>query len=263
MKKLVLAVLVCSVVLLGSNAAFALPVLQLDILGGTYDQATETIVATSDVFTLRALIDPNSNKIIQETEGVDTEGIIDLNDYFFLSAALTPQADAGKYGSFTFDNSHPISVTQDMDYGTAPVDTVAQDIPGHGIFPTYYKEFGFKFVDGDGNPLNTTSAYNTADVRGAEQNANGDIDLDEGKPGAELYYVDFVVNVGALNDAYRIHFDLYQYGVNLNNDKQIIDFAPFSHDAESGTPPVPEPGTIFLLGAGLLGLVGYARKLKK
>ncbi len=31
----------------------------------------------------------------------------------------------------------------------------------------------------------------------------------------------------------------------------------------SGTEPVPEPGTIFLLGIGLLGIVGFSRRKKK
>ena len=39
-------------------------------------------------------------------------------------------------------------------------------------------------------------------------------------------------------------------------------FAPFSHD--SGATPIPEPGTLLLLGSGLAGLAGYGKlRLKR
>ncbi|GAB4354700.1 MAG: hypothetical protein Kow0099_38820 [Candidatus Abyssubacteria bacterium] len=58
-----------------------------------------------------------------------------------------------------------------------------------------------------------------------------------------------------------IHFDLYT----LNEEGRIDDFAPFSHDAEVNTPPVPEPSTVLLLGTGILALpVGrYLRRKHK
>jgi hypothetical protein len=43
--------------------------------------------------------------------------------------------------------------------------------------------------------------------------------------------------------------------------KMQIEFAPFSHDAQSNG--VPEPATLLLLGSGLLGLIGFKRKFKK
>jgi hypothetical protein len=62
-----------------------------------------------------------------------------------------------------------------------------------------------------------------------------------------------------------LHFDLYNTTVKNNGNITVDDFAPFSHDAQSGPglPPtnvdVPEPSTIAILGLGLLG-IGLARR---
>jgi hypothetical protein len=56
-----------------------------------------------------------------------------------------------------------------------------------------------------------------------------------------------------------IHFDLYT----LDEFGQIDSFAPFSHDAETGTPPVPEPATLALAIGGLLLLPLGIRFRKK
>ena len=59
--------------------------------------------------------------------------------------------------------------------------------------------------------------------------------------GDALYWVAFTVDVSGLADGYSIHFDLYNTDVRDCRGKEACstvvsadDFAPFSHDAQSG-----------------------------
>lgn len=63
-------------------------------------------------------------------------------------------------------------------------------------------------------------------------------------------------NVDVTGYASGLHFDAYDH-VQTGNHTQSIS-APFSHDA--GSTPVPEPGTVVLLGAGLLSLAVYSKR---
>lgn len=229
MKKWTLFLAALAALLIGTTPAMALPYLQLGISGGIYDNSTQTVTATSPSFTLYALVDTTSTSYV-------------AGSTYYISAAVAPQLTAGgaDLGSFTWD-SISFDATQDMVYGTAPIEGVNKcfDLPGHGIFPTYFTEFSFML-----NPADTAAEYNV-------QNNPDGFSID---PNGMLRYAAFDLDVSGLLPDYALHFDLYT----VNGDGIIDKFAPFSHDAQSAS--VPEPASLLLLGTGLIGLAALGRK---
>ncbi len=239
--------LALSVVLM-TAPAWAVPTLQLDIAGGTYDLADESIFASSNTFSLYAY---------------GLVGAATLTDQYFISMALVPKAtEPGSYGSFVVDGI-TVNVTSDMIAGGPPLDITfeattdfdAHDLAKHGVFPTFFAERGFFFSAAD-----QSAVYNTQDVAGSGPQ------LGEG-----MYYKKFDFDISGLAPGLGIHFDLYN--IELINrckgktctvtDIDVDEFAPFSHDAAGYvTTPIPEPETyaMLLAGLGLMGLVARRRK---
>lgn len=205
--------------LAASSSVFALPVLQLDVLGGTYvGGSEETTFANSSTFVVRALLKTGQP----------------LTNYY-LSAGILPGQMAlplPDVGSFSIDGT--LYTTATLNYGDPPLnvpDIQPGDLAPHGVYPTYYVEVSFNFSGA------TVGAYNTAD--GTTQ------------AGSLLYYHDFSVNVSGLRSGYSVHFDLYDEKVKQGN-YVVDDFAPFSHDAQSRL-RVPDNGsTVLLMGIALI-----------
>jgi len=231
-----LAGLVISAVTLSVQAV---PTLQLDIVGGVYDNATETVVTGSNQFSLVAY--GGGRKF-------------DLNDDYYISIAVTPQIgpDLVDFGSFSFgSNTYNMN---DMVYGTPPIENAnflqphdGGDLGGHGVYPTLFAEYEFNF-----SSLQKSASVNTQDVTGSDPTSN---------PGNDLFYMLFNVDVTNLLAGFNLHFDLYNSVVagRRTGDIDIDSFAPFSHDAGTVT-EVPEPAPLMLLGLGMLALALVSRR---
>jgi len=230
----------------------ALPILQLDADPGYYVGGTEeSTVTNASNFKLTALLDPDGL--------VDIASGYSYSAYdFFISIALFPRTgenDGGDYGSFTF-GSVTYDVTSGMFWGNPPLADIFannNDLPSHGVFPTWYQEVSF--------------GWGTSTIADGYDVQTGDV-----QTGNLLRYVDFGVNVTDLAVGYGLHFDLYGYlrpATDATIDPASLINAPFSHDVTSwpdgGIPPqaIPEPSTIFLLGIGLLVAGGLRRKKKE
>ena len=235
--------------LLVATDAKAYPALQLDILGGTYDSVTQTITSDGPTFTLIALATPTGSTSAAEI----------LADTFYISTGISsaPEQSAGfNVGSFKIGGTTVQATDAEMEYGTPPIDAAHNtDLPGHGVYPTYYHEVSFQF-----NANDTTTSYNSEDDTGG-------ILFDENGIGS--FFVKLEIDATGLYGE-TLHFDLYNTELRNNGSTTVDNFAPFSHDAQSAhntsnddPGDIPEPASLIVFMMSLALLIYMRRRSSK
>jgi hypothetical protein len=268
--------LMVAVAVLGmSQAGWALPMLQLDIINPPGNYIGDTTYATSDTFDLLALLNtahpqyhadlPAGTFYFDQQGNKKWVGTLAQENEFFVSVAITPKIGGlnGDFGSFSV-NGQSYSYNE-ANVGTPLASTIWYDpaLANHdNLFPTYNIQVPIVFNG-------QTPAY---DVQ-TEETVSGFLKT------AEL-----AIDVSQMINGYDIHFDLYDlYTATLAVDyfkkvggkwvlKDEVDFAeyqaivaPFSHDAQSVTiTNTPDGGTtITLLGMAMVGLTMVPRRNRK
>jgi hypothetical protein len=292
--------------LLGSSIAlassayvpvFALPSLQLDIIGGTYSPSgtgniKETVVTSNPIFDLVAYCVVN-NYTGTPGKGENCNWTVD----HFVSMAIAPKTSSSTpssdYGSFkvSFDNGVNWTLYglggNPLTYGVPPLEGVlATDDPGdladHGVFDTHFGEIKIgNFLNGSisNSGIGNVGLRNSVDV-GSTLTAGSNPNL-LANDGTKLAYRILKIDASGLKDGYDLHFDLYntkvvECGKNKSctaGDIDINDFAPFSHDAgttnlppdnpDVGPAEVPEPGTVAGLAVAAAAAGGLRRRNRK
>lgn len=230
-----------------SNAANAIPILQLYIEGSTYDEASESWIINTDFSS------PITLWAIGNVAGEGGKGTIyDVKLAVAYDAGQTPaisltSSTTGGLGGFT-DPSTPSAPTyvQTVTDGSTPIMGDGNPLASHGEYGagTWWQEFALGDFNLTDSPI--------ADFINAFPTAGG---ANEGQ-----------INVYEINvtGATTVHFDLYDHvqSTTRGQTRTTYTFAPFSHDAGSDCcTEVSEPDSFALLGLGLLGLIFARRRL--
>ncbi|GAW66960.1 hypothetical protein GPEL0_01f2551 [Geoanaerobacter pelophilus] len=203
-----------------ATQAFAIPNLQLYIPGATYTDTDDTWVISSNSFELWVI----GNAKFQP-----------ISDVYLAAAYAT-----GETGTISITPSGSLTP---LAMAFSGVDGSRPSL-GDGSKLTPHDPWGpgtswFSYFLGDF----TSSADTIYDyTNGTSDKGTGQINK---------------YNVDITGYASGLHFDAYDH-IETGNHTQYI-FAPNSHDGEN-TSPVPEPGTVVLLGAGLLSLAIYGKR---
>ncbi|MBU0730123.1 MAG: choice-of-anchor N protein [Proteobacteria bacterium] len=226
-----------------SPKAEAVPLLQIYMEGATYDSSTESWTIDS--------ADPFKLWVIGNTGGSENKG--PLSGVKLSAAVLTSELATGSISlsstttSVVTDPSIPVapnlntSDPYDND-GKIPLDSRGKALPSHGELG----KAGVSFFEWSLGDLTLTDSPVGDFIGGFPSTfpATGQINV-------------YTVTIAGFS---RVHFDAYGfYNLGKKNNENIV--APFSHDAESHD--VPEPGTLFLFGTGLVGLALIGKQKKK
>ncbi|MGK0240549.1 MAG: hypothetical protein ACI92G_004037 [Candidatus Pelagisphaera sp.] len=223
--------------MLPQSQAEAVPFLQLDIVGGSYDRVTESIFSTASDATIVALATPGKK---------DTDADVLSSTTFLSIAAVKENGDAVSLDDLagTLIEIEGLAITAENFWvGTPPFESEGKTLGSHGIYDTAFTEVDFQFAAG-----NTTSTYNSEYAAGASSLYDG---------GSGSFFKIFDVSISQLAAGINLHFDLYTMKDVKGGGSEMDKFAPYSHDAELRLVLVPEPESIIIFISTLLIIVAF------
>lgn len=158
---------------------------------------------------------------------------------FAAADALTIDVSGDTWVLSAIEPQEPVSIS-----GVASVNRVAtaQDVVPAGILDGIFSLTGVSFT---GNPASTPSAVHIYGYLGDSQRYAQPISLPSGFLGLDWRGIDKVI------------FEVY------NGATYVYDGTRLQRVSGGASAPVPEPSTMLLLGTGLLGLVGFKKRLRK
>ena len=228
------ALLLGIVAFVAVRPASAVPLLSMDIAGGTYDSGSSSIIAGNNPFTLYALFNSQQGSVAGT---------------YYLAAAIIPKTEnppVANFGSFSI-NGVNYSVGN-MIYGNPPASVLDNSLKlqNPAIYDTHYVEIAFTF--------DTSQRANLYDSKnnpgGLQPNSSGD-----------MIYEDFTVDVSGLAAGYAVHLDLYSVGTDIHGSPTVTDSAPSIYAAQSGVLTVGDTSsTMMLLGMAMLAVEGLRRR---
>jgi hypothetical protein len=250
------ALFICSLVVATffafSSKTMAIPLLQVYIEGAVYDESVEKwVVDPSSGESVRLWVigntaGPGGKGAIQEVTLVAAYAASDSEVQINVAGTLVGQ----NYGGFSQDpaNIPPTAVfSEKKSDGSSPTLSDGSSLPPHGVYGTGTEWQSFSLGDF------TKTSDSVADFSGDFPEP-----LPSNKGGGQINAYEIDVTGTDL-----VYFDvLGKYGGGNPHPSKAI-FAPLSHTGMVGTPEqasTPEPGTMLLLGAGLIGMAAIGRK---